>query len=39
MSSIAFESTWKKAEEREKIREAREVVLAAAEAKAQKLAK
>jgi hypothetical protein len=39
MSLIPFESSWKKAAEREKIREAREVVLAAAEAKAEKLAK
>ena len=39
MSFIPFESSWKKAAERENIREARGVVLAEAEAKAQKFAK
>jgi hypothetical protein len=39
MSFIPFESSWKKAAEREKIREAREIVLADAESKALKVAK
>jgi hypothetical protein len=39
MSLIPFESSWKKSAEREKLREARETILAAAEAKAEKLAK
>ena len=38
-SFIPFESSWKKNVEREQLREAREVVLAAAEAKAEKLSK
>ncbi len=39
MSLIPFESSWKKKAEREQLREARETILAAAEAKAEKLAK
>jgi hypothetical protein len=39
MAFIPFESSWKKTVERQQIREAREVVLAAAESKAEKISK
>jgi len=39
MSSIKFESSWKKEAEREHVRKARETILAAAEAKAEKEAR